>query len=281
MPPTAPAPATLRVNGVRIAHEQTGTAGPPVVLVHGSWGSHASWDPVVPRLARRHRVITYDRRGHGDSERPPGQGHFAEDVADLAGIVERLGPAPAWVAGNSAGAVIALKLAAARPDLLRGVIAHEPPLSSLLDDDMRASMGDADDGPLAEVRRLLARGDFAAGAELFVDEVALGPGSWQRLPDAMRRTMVRNAPTYLDELADPSWREIDQPGLARFAGPVLLTSGGHSPPFYTSILDRLAELLTAVRRHVFRDAGHIPYATHPDDWARTFLSFVGPRGAAT
>lgn len=117
---------SIIVNGVRIAFQDTGE-GEPLVLVHGSWGSHHNWDPVVPGLAEHYRVISYDRRGHSESERVTGQGTFAEDVADLAALIETLDAAPAWVVGNSAGAVITLQLAATRPDLLRGVIVHEPP----------------------------------------------------------------------------------------------------------------------------------------------------------
>lgn len=59
-------PTTI-ANGVRLFYELTGDAGPPLVLVHGSWGNHISWDFVVPALAQRFRVVVYDRRGHGQS----------------------------------------------------------------------------------------------------------------------------------------------------------------------------------------------------------------------
>ena len=49
---------------VRIAYTDTGGTGSPLVLVHGSWGSHHNWDPVVWGLAGHFRVVTYDRRGH-------------------------------------------------------------------------------------------------------------------------------------------------------------------------------------------------------------------------
>lgn len=280
---TAGARVTLaRVNGVGIAYEVTGTSGPPLVLVHGSWGSHNSWDPVVPVLAQSARVITFDRRGHSDSERPPGQGRFTEDVDDLAALIEHLGMAPAWVAGNSAGAVITLQLAAVRPEVLRGIIVHEPPLLSLLDESSNEAADVDEGGPVAQVRRRLEDGDFAGGAEQFVDEVALGPGSWLRLPATMRQTMVRNAPTFLDELNDPGSRTIDEVALSRYGGPVLLTSGDQSPPLFRPIVDRLTGLLPQAQRHAYRGAGHIPYATHPEDYAALVLAFIsGSRGGTS
>ena len=96
--------ATVTANGVRIAYELTGSGEVPIVFVHGSWGSHHAFDQVALALSERFRVMTYDRRGHSDSERPPGQGSVHEDVADLAALIEDLGLAPAWVAGTSYGA---------------------------------------------------------------------------------------------------------------------------------------------------------------------------------
>src|SRR5574338_501295 len=120
--------STATINGVRLAYEIAGDGDIPLVLVHGSWVSRRSWDLVVPSLAESFRVVTYDRRGHSESERSMEQGSVDEDAADLASLIEYLGLAPAWVAGNSFGASITLRLAGKRPHLLRGVIAHEPPL---------------------------------------------------------------------------------------------------------------------------------------------------------
>lgn len=264
------------VNGVRIAYESTGSGADRVVLVHGSWGSHHNWDPVVAGLAERFRVTTYDRRGHSESERPSGQGSFREDVADLAALIEHLGPSPAWIVGNSAGALITLQLAAARPDLLRGIIVHEPPLWGLLDERSPegAAVAAVESGPLAEVGRRIAAGDDAGAAELFVDEVALGAGSWAQLPEGMRQTFIENAPTYLDEENDPDSQTIDEESLARYDGPVLITSGEESPPIFHPVLNRLTELLPQATRAVYRGAGHIPHVTHPAAFVHRTLAFM-------
>ncbi|WP_028659591.1 alpha/beta fold hydrolase [Nocardioides insulae] len=267
----------IDLDQVRIAYAVSGSTSPPLVLVHGSWGSHHNWDPVVTALSRHLRVLTYDRRGHSESSAPPGQGSFTEDVADLAALIERLGVGPAWVAGNSSGAVIALQLAAARPDLLRGLVAHEPPLVGLLAPGTAEAEAWAarDRGPVAEVGRRIAAGDHAGAAEQFVDEVALGPGSWARLPESLRAMMTGNAPTYLDELRDSSWRSLDEQALTGYGGPVLLTGGGQSPAFFAAVLDRLEEFLPHAERHLHPQAGHIPHVTHPEEYVDTLVRFVG------
>ena len=272
----------ITVNGVRIAYADTGGAGDPLVLVHGSWGSHHNWDAVVPGLAQHFRVVAYDRRGHSDSERPPGQGSFIEDVHDLAGLIERLDLAPAWVAGSSAGALITLQFAVARPELLRGIIVHEPPLWSLLGEGSpeAAAYAAVESGPLAAVLGRIESGDHAGAAESFVDEVALGPGSWTQLPDAMRQMMAGNAPTFLDEERDPGSHTVDETALARFSDPVLHTTGDKSPPIFSPVSRRLNALLPRAVRVTYTGAGHIPHVTHPEQYVAQVVAFTDSVGKA-
>jgi hypothetical protein len=95
---------TTPINGIRIYWELDGGTGEPIVLVHGSWGDHHNWAPVVPALSRSFRVLTYDRRGHSGSERPEGQGSVWEDVADLAALIEHLEQNCSSQAGSNDGA---------------------------------------------------------------------------------------------------------------------------------------------------------------------------------
>ena len=170
--------AVAKVNGVRLFYEVSGAGEVPLVFVHGSWGSHHNWDLVVPELAESFRVLTYDRRGHSESARPPEQGSVREDVADLAALIEHLELGPAWVAGNSFGASITLRLAGERSDLFRGIIAHEPPLFSLLANDPSvAPMLDEVGKRIGAVVERIASGDDAGAARQFVETVALGPGT--------------------------------------------------------------------------------------------------------
>jgi pimeloyl-ACP methyl ester carboxylesterase len=123
-----------KINGVKIFWELTGNKGEPLVLVHGSWGDHHNWDLVVGEFSKEFRVLTYDRRGHSQSDCPPGQGSVEDDISDLIGLIKHLNLSPAHIAGNSFGAVVVLKTAAKRPDLFRSMVIHEPPLIGLLKD---------------------------------------------------------------------------------------------------------------------------------------------------
>jgi pimeloyl-ACP methyl ester carboxylesterase len=88
-----------RVNGVDLYIKSRGESGPPVVMVDGSWGDHHNWDAAAALLAHNCRVTTYDRRGHGASERLDAQGSIREDVRQFvetvglgAGMWELLSP---------------------------------------------------------------------------------------------------------------------------------------------------------------------------------------------
>ena len=74
--------ATDTFNDVRLRYELTSDGDVPLVLVHGSWGSHQQWDSVAASSSESFRVLSYDRRGHSESECPTGQGSVHEDVLE-------------------------------------------------------------------------------------------------------------------------------------------------------------------------------------------------------
>ena len=263
---------TATINGVQIFNELSGTGEVPLVLVHGSWVSHHSWDFVVPRLAESFRVLTYDRRGHSESQRLTAQDSVREDVADLAALIEHLDLAPAWVAGNSFGASITLRLAGERPDLFRGLIAHEPPLFSLLADDPALAPRLEEVGArMGAVLQCIASGDHAGAAEQFVETVALGPGSWAQLPPDLQQTFIENAPTFMDEARDPEQVafNLEYPCVPP-AGPPRRIKPADLPP----VVNKLAAVLPSVEVVTYPGAGHIPHSTHPDAYVDAVMAFT-------
>jgi pimeloyl-ACP methyl ester carboxylesterase len=265
---------TANVNGVQLFYEVSGKGEIPLVLVHGAWSSHHNFDRVAPGLARSFKVITYDRRGHSQSECPPGQGRMSEDVADLAELVEHLDIVPAWAVGTSSGANIALRLASQRPELLHGVIAHEPGFFSLLEGDSTfSSMLDQVDQVKGIVLERIAGGDHAGAAQYFI-EAALGPGGWERTPTQLKQTYIENAPTFLDDMKDPEHFAFDPNWFKGFSKPILLTQGDQSPPYLTPVVARLAEILPQAEVVTYVGAGHTPHTTHPDAYVELITSFI-------
>ena len=265
----------ITANGVRLFYTLAGDAGSPLVLVHGSWADHRDWDLVAPVFAKRFRVLTYDRRGHGQSECPPEQGSVEEDAADLAALIEHLRLAPAHIVGLSLGGSIVLRLAACRPDLFRSLSVQEPPLFDLLADD-------PDQGPVMQevlnrIRAVAARleaGDADGGARQFIETVALGPGAWEYLPPEICQLLIGNAPTFLDETRDPEALTVDLAGLTTFPRPALVTRGDQSPIWFPPIVAELATFLPRAEIQVFAGAGHLPMVTYPVEYASAIAAFA-------
>ena len=269
-----------RVNGVELFHELTGE-GEPLVLVHGGWTDLDSWQFVVPSLAGSFSVLAYDRRGHSRSERPAAQGSRRTDEDDLAALIEALDLGPAHLAGNSYGASIALSLACRRPDLVRSVAAHEPPLISLISDEpaLAASVAEVD-RTMATIVDELRAGEIDAGTARFMEEVALGPGSWALLPETEQRRFMFNAPMFVDIVDDPGWDQADVPGLSSLAVPALVTHGDQSVPWLAAIVAELARIIPGAEHRTFAGAGHAPHLTHADDYAEAIGGF-GATAAAS
>jgi 3-oxoadipate enol-lactonase len=93
-----------------------GPAGAPVVVLSHSLGATlAMWQPQVPELARRFRVVRYDLRGHGRSPVPPGPYDIADLGGDLLALLDRLAVARAHLVGLSLGGMVSLWVAAHHP----------------------------------------------------------------------------------------------------------------------------------------------------------------------
>jgi pimeloyl-ACP methyl ester carboxylesterase len=107
--------------------EDDGDPGnPPVLLLHGITQSTATWSWLVPHLAADYRVVRLDFRGHGKSDRSPGEYSFTHYLDDAVRICEDVLEGPAVVVGHSLGGATAAALAQARPDLVRGVVLEDP-----------------------------------------------------------------------------------------------------------------------------------------------------------
>ncbi len=253
----------------------TGDSGESLILVHGSWADHHNWDAVVPELSKNFRVVTYDRRGHSQSERPAGQGFAREDVDDLAALINYLNLAPANIAGNSFGAILTLKLATQHPELFKTMFIHEPPLVSLLEGQSETEKAyRIVSERLQAVVNLLKQGKNEEGAEQFVETIAFGPGTWKTLPQELQQTFIFNAPTWLDEMNDNESLRIDLDKLKTFSKPVFLSLGEIGPPFFPAINDKIAGSLPNVHRCTFANAGHVPHLSHPAEYIKALTEFI-------
>lgn len=119
-----PAGRFVEVDGVRL-HLLDRGAGPPVVLLHGDGALVADWEAsgLLDALARRHRVIAFDRPGSGHSARPRGTWWTpGVQAALLARALDRLGVRRPVLLGHSWGALVALSMALDTPVEAAGLV---------------------------------------------------------------------------------------------------------------------------------------------------------------
>src|SRR5437867_5770590 len=112
-----------RPDGCRLYHELHGPgAGPPLLLLEGLGGDIPGWRRNIPRLAQRCRVIAYDFRGNGRSDKPFGPLSIDTLLADTFGLLEHLGMHSAHVYGQSMGGMVGIEAALAHPEEVRSLV---------------------------------------------------------------------------------------------------------------------------------------------------------------
>jgi 3-oxoadipate enol-lactonase len=110
------------VDGGELHYELAGEGERVVVLTHGLGGSLDYWTPHVAALAAHHRVVRWDLRGAGASDRPPGPYDPALFARDLAAVLDAVGAADAHVVGHSGGGVVSQRFALDFPARTRSLV---------------------------------------------------------------------------------------------------------------------------------------------------------------
>jgi pimeloyl-ACP methyl ester carboxylesterase len=165
---------------------------PAVLLVHGLGVSGSVLQPFARRLLPELAAVVPDLRGHGQSDAPP-YGYSPSDyAADLAELIENLNlERPLPYIGHSLGALVGLKLAETRPDLVRWLALLDPPLDSGRRDSEVADVYRLRKAPHGELEAYLLERNPGGGA-LLADALAR---QFRQASDAAFETLL-SAPTY-------------------------------------------------------------------------------------
>ena len=123
---------SVPVPGGTLAAERWAGPAPTVVLLHAGVADRRSWTGTAERLAGTFDLVSYDRRGFGDS--PPGTAPFRH-VDDLAAVLETVAAGPCWLVGSSQGGRIALDFTLTFPDRVAGLVLLAPAVSGAPDPD--------------------------------------------------------------------------------------------------------------------------------------------------
>jgi len=117
---------TTTRDGVKIAYEERGTGSPAFVFVHGWTCNRSFFAPQAEAFAKRHRVVSVDLRGHGESDKPQGVYPISAYADDVAHVIGELKLGKVIAVGHSMGGVTVLQLAVAHPDRVAGIVMVDP-----------------------------------------------------------------------------------------------------------------------------------------------------------
>jgi pimeloyl-ACP methyl ester carboxylesterase len=248
--------------------------GPPLVILHGLFGSGRNWNAIAGRLAPRGwRVITPDLRNHGASP-----WHDATDypamAADLRALLDEEAPGrPAVLCGHSMGGKAVLRLALESPERVRALIAVDvAPVAYRhgLEAYAQAML----DVPLADVRR---RADADAVLADTIPEPGIRAFLLQNLElpgrDGGTARWRLNLRTLIDGMADiTGWP--NPPAGARYDGPTLFLAGGASDYVRPAHQDAIRALFPAARVETIAGAGHWVHAEQPDATVEALGAFL-------
>lgn len=279
-PPTPIAVFETSLHGHAFSYRMAGS-GPALVLLHGITCSSATWDEIIPVLAKHFTVIAPDLLGHGDSAKPNTEyssGAYACYVRDL--LLE-LGHTRATLVGHSLGGGVAMQFSYQFPDMTERLVlvssgglgrelhailrmAALPGAEALLKGLSGSSMRGLVDGGA----KLLGRLGLRAGTDL--REVWRGFGT---LADGGARRAFFNTMRTVVDVGGQRATAVDRLYLASQM-PTLIVWGDSDRIIPASHADAAHAAIEGSRLEVFPGAGHFPYLDDPARFVGVLADFV-------
>ena len=262
---------TRQRNDVRLASLDFGGSGRAVVLLHGLAGHAGEWKDTARWLTDQHRVIAFDARGHGRSERYPDDVSRWAYVEDASFLIEELAQPPVILVGQSLGGQTALLLAAQRPDLVDALIladagpgeAGSTEAAGQVADELGRSLAHWP-VPFPDRNAAIAYfGGPSLAAEAWADGLVQdGQGLWPSFDvpviiETLRQAVCRS---YWEE-----WKSIQCPTLVVRAGNGAIDQ---------TEMEIMADLLPKAGVVQLPGAKHDLHLDQPEEWREVVQSFV-------
>jgi len=257
----------VELEGVTLEVEDHGH-GVPVVLLHGFPLSSAMWTPIRTAVEQAARLVTPDLRGFGSSDKPE-RGYSMDELADdVILLADRLDLPRFILGGHSMGGYVALRLAAAHPERLSGLILIDTSASG--------------ETPQGKARRDAAIERIRSGeAAAFLDEFfpkIVGESTLERAPRfaAELRALAVGVPDHvlIGCLAGMRDRSDASNLLSRLDVPALVITGEEDLLAPPEVAANMAAALRRARLAVIPFSGHTPSVERPIPTAEAILAFL-------
>jgi pimeloyl-ACP methyl ester carboxylesterase len=270
--------AILKVPGATLYYEVRGS-GPVLLMIPGGPTDAGVYVDIAGVLAGRYTVVTYDPRGNSRSalDGPPEDWRAELHADDARRLLSAVADGPAYVFGNSGGALVGLALAAGHPESVRVLVAHEPPAMELLPDReaRRAAVQDVYDTYRREgVGPAMVK--FLAAAGLDGPPPPPPGGMTPERAEGMAR-MGRNVDRFLAHGLRAISGYVPDVSALRAASTRVVVAGGQESrrlPAYEASAALAARLETTV---VEFPGGHGGFGSHPAEFAEVLHRILGAR----
>jgi 3-oxoadipate enol-lactonase len=225
----------IEVNGTSLRYELSGGGPATLVLVHEMGGTLDSWDQVLPVLANGRRVLRYDTRGAGLSEKIRGSVTWDQMADDLAGLLDALLiTGPVALAGIAVGAAIAVHFAVRHPDRAAALVLHGPAVGVTAD----RRQGTLDRAAAVEAGGMRGVAEASLGAS-YPAVVRHDAAAFA----AFRARWLGNDPESFAAINRMLANESIEHELAALACPALLTAGRHDGLRPPSVIEPMSRLV--------------------------------------
>jgi 3-oxoadipate enol-lactonase len=257
----------ITANGITINYELEGPATAPVLTLSHSLATDLTmWDPQIPALSRRYRVLRYDTRGHGGTDAPAGRYSLEQLADDARALLAALGIAKTHWIGLSMGGMIGQTLALRAGEVLQSL--------ALCDTSSRIPR---EAQPAWDDRIRTAERD---GMEPLVD-ATLGrwftPAFRERRRDAVTRVadMIRGTNPCGYAGCCHAIRALDLTHrLEAIALPTLIIVGEEDPGTPVAASEAIRNAIPASELVVLKSASHLSNIEQADEFTRTLLGFL-------
>lgn len=279
--PGEPQATYTHVDGVRLRYLDSAEKHPEdlqkptVVLVHGFASSLETWLPVIPALSPTHRILAFDLKGFGWSERPEGDYSNAAQARLLLGLMKQRGVERASLVGHSWGTSVVLAAVVHAPSkverfVLIGPYAYNAQIPTFFHWAQAPGVGETLFGAF-----------YKSGHD---ERIGLGfyDQKWvtQDLVDAVERAMDRPG-TVAAALASARGQNFSalEPRYAGIAQPALIVAGQNDTVATPHYAQKLARDLKDAKYIEYTECAHFPMIEHRTQMNRDLLAFLAPTPA--